>query len=135
MGALKELRGQRRRQRWARRTGDTAWREAKAAQAAKSKAWSALSKTAKAQHLARHEAEHEAEQLRWQACCAARRTEQAGRKDETAQWHQARQALINQAVQLAPGATTVSAWLAILVVIDNGTGAAWAHRCSAAVHT
>ena len=117
VGALKELRGQRRRQRWARRTSDTAWRETKAAHAARSQAWCALSKTAKEQHLALHEAE----QLQWQARRAARRAEQAGRQSETAQWQQAREALINQAVQFAPGATPVSAWLAILVVIDNCT--------------
>jgi transposase InsO family protein len=117
VGALKELRGQRRRQRWTRRTSDTAWRALKAAHAARSKAGSALSKTAKAQHLA----DHAAEQLRWQVLCAARRAEQAQRQVENAQWHQARQTLIHQAVQLAPGTTTVSAWLAILVVIDNCT--------------
>ena len=117
VGALKELRNQRRRQRWARRTSDTAWRELKAAQAAQAKAWRALAKTLKEQHLALHGAE----QLQWQALCAARRAEQGQRQVETAQWHQARQALIRQAGQLAPGATPVSAWLAILVVIDNCT--------------
>ena len=117
VGALKELRDQRRRQRWARRTRDTAWRAARAAQAARGQAWRALSKTAQQPLLS----VHAAEQGQWQARCVARRAEQAQRQLETAQWHQARQALIAQAVQLAPGATTVSAWLAILVIVDNCT--------------
>jgi transposase InsO family protein len=117
VGALKELRGQRRRQRWDRRSSDTLWREARAAHAAQGKAWRSLSKAAQQPLFS----VHAAEQAQWQAHCVARRAEQAQRKVENAQWHEARQALINQAVRLTPGTTTVSAWLAILVVIDNCT--------------
>ena len=117
VGALKDLRGQRRRQRWVRRTSDTVWRELKAAQAARCQAWRGLPKAPREQQLALHAAE----QLQWEALRVARRAELGQRQAETAQWHEARQALINQAAQLTPGAITVSAWLAILVVIDNCT--------------
>jgi transposase InsO family protein len=116
-GAFKALRGQHREQRWAWRTRDTAWREAKAAHAATSQAWWRLPKAAREQQSALQAAE----KRQWEALCTARRAELTLRKAETAQWHQARADLRKQASQLAPGTPTVSAWLAILVVIDNCT--------------
>lgn len=111
------LRCSRRQQRWARRTTDAAWRAAKQAHAAHSRPWRRLPRAEQGAQAAAHQAE----QAQWQAQVAARQADLAQRQGENATWQAARAALREQQAQLQPVAPPSTAWLAILVIIDNCT--------------
>lgn len=112
-----ELRLQRRRQRLARRLEDALWKTKRQEHREAEQAWRKLSK-----HERRpRRAEHKAEQAQWRADKAARRAPVQQRQAEDAQWRQARQDLRARLAQLAASAPLVSTWLAVLVVVDNGT--------------
>ena len=99
----------RRAQRQARRAANAAWREQRAAQ-----------QTARQEQPGQTRAARQASRAAWAAARAAHTQEVAPRTAEDAAWRQARQA-IRQALADLAATPLVSAWLAILVVIDNGT--------------
>jgi transposase InsO family protein len=112
-----ELRLQRRRVRTARHTEELAWQTKRQAQRQADQAW---------QHLSKHErrerrVERPAQQQQRQAEWAARRSQQHQRETEDAAWRAARRDLRAQGAALAVAAPLVTAWLAILVLVDNGT--------------
>jgi transposase InsO family protein len=104
-----ELRVARRQQRQARRAANAAWRAQRAAQ-----------QTARQEQPGQTRAERQAQRAAWAAARAAHTQEVAQRTAEDAAWRQARQA-IRQALAELAATPLVSVWLAILVVIDNGT--------------
>jgi len=112
-----ELRLTRRRQRTGRRLEDAAWKAKSHTHQTVEKARRQLS------HAERGErrAERRAQQKQWQADKAERHAQMRQRQAEDAQWRQTRQDLRSRLAQLAQSAPLVTAWLAILVVVDNGT--------------
>lgn len=103
-----ELRLQRRRVRLARQGTDASWRaERQARQQAEQTTWQAGSKAER--------------QARWRATQAARREQQAQRAAEDDAWRQTRQELRAQQARLDTVLALVTAWIAILVVVDNCT--------------
>lgn len=107
------LRDERRQIREKRKLEDAAWREARAAGKAEAQVCQAFSKPERRRQRAAKQARHE----RWRALRAQRRAilEQRQREDEA--WRQKRLELRERTSQLA----VVTAWIAILVVIDNCT--------------
>jgi len=112
-----ELRLQRRRLRATRRAEDAAWKTHRQAQRQADQAWQHLSKRERRER----QAERQTQQAQRQAEWAERRTQQQQRQTEDATWRQARHDLRAQGAQLAATAPLVTAWLAILVMVDNGT--------------
>jgi transposase InsO family protein len=112
-----ELRLQRRRVRGTRRAEDVAWQAKRQAHRQADHAWQRLSKRERRERRAERHAQRQQRQAEW----AARRTHQRQRDTEDATWRQARQDLRTQGAALAVTAPLVTAWLAILVMVDNGT--------------
>jgi transposase InsO family protein len=112
-----QMRLTRRRQRAARRSEDAAWKTKRGMHQTVEKARHSLS------HQDRRErrAERRAQQAQWQANKAERHVQVHQRQEEDAQWRQTRQDLRSQLALLTHSAPLVTAWLAILVVVDNGT--------------
>jgi transposase InsO family protein len=108
-----ELRLQRRRVRTTRRAEDAAWKAQRQAE----QAWQNQSKHERRER----QADRQAQQTQRQAERAERRAQQQQRQTEDAAWRQARQEIRSQGAQLAADAPLVTAWLAILVMVDNGT--------------
>jgi transposase InsO family protein len=117
LSRVEELRVQRRRQRWVAEASDAAWRELRQAHRQQKAAWGALSVADKR----RHSAQHAAEEARWHAARLARRAERVARWETDRAWRQARQTQLAERAQWRPDAQPVSAWLAILVILDNCT--------------
>lgn len=112
-----ELRLQHRRVRITRGAEDVAWQAKRQAHRQADQTWQHDSKPAR--HARR--AERQAQQAQRQAEWAARRAQQQQRQTEDAAWRDARRALRAQGAALAVAAPLVTAWLAILVMVDNGT--------------
>ncbi|MBM4465121.1 MAG: transposase [Chloroflexi bacterium] len=112
-----ELRLRRRRQRQARRLEDAAWRAAREARRAEEQQWRALSQAERRQQRAARQAQQQA----WQQQKAARRVFQQARQAEDQAWRQERQRIRSTLAVLTNNAPLVTAWLAILVIVDNGT--------------
>jgi transposase InsO family protein len=103
-----ELRVARRQQRQARQQEDAAWRQQQARQQ-QTRAERRAARAAWRQQTAT-----------WAATQQVHRQQVAQRSAQDASWRQARQAIRSQLAALT-GTPLVMAWLAILVVIDNGT--------------
>lgn len=112
-----ELRLHRRRQRLQHRQEDLAW---KAKQLARREAQRADRQLSKPQRRERR-AERRARDLQWKADKAERQAQHRQRQTDDALWRQTRQAIREKLVSLTNAAPLVTAWLAILVVVDNGT--------------
>ena len=108
-----QLRAERRQIRAKRKLEDAAWQAARATRKAREQAYQALSKEKRRQQRQAKQAGDE----QWQALRQQRRAIRAarGREDET--WRQKRRTLREHLLQLP----VVTAWIAILVVIDNCT--------------
>jgi transposase InsO family protein len=112
-----ELRLQRRRVRLARQAEDAAWRGVRQGHRAAEQTWRSRPKAERpAQQAARW-----AEQARWRQLKATRRAQQTQRETADATWRQARQELRDQHARLDATVALVTAWVAILVVLDNCT--------------
>jgi len=112
-----ELRLQRRRTRLLRQTEDAAWKAKRLAMRQVKKTWAGRSR----QERRQRRAEHRTEQAHWVQDRDARRVQQQQRQAEDETWRQRRQKLQAQLAQLTQTTPLVAAWLAILVVVDNGT--------------
>ena len=112
-----ELRLQRRRRRIARRQEDQAWKAPSQAHRTAEQTWRQVSPTEREQRRA----ERRTQQKQWQADKAVRRAQMRQRPPEDAAWRQARRDLRSQFAQLANAAPVGIGWLAILVVVCNGT--------------
>ena len=112
-----ELRLQRRRVRLARQGEDATWQAHR--QAHQQTAQTGPART-KAERQA-HRTEHQAAQARWRTAKAARQEQQAQRAAEDDTWRQTRQELRAQQARLDTALALVTAWIAILVVVDNCT--------------
>lgn len=112
-----DLRVARRQQRQARQQEDATWRQARTTRRT---AWRAAPppQNRAARQAAR--AERRAQHAAWAAAQQTHRQQQAQRTAQDAAWRLARQEIVSQLAVLA-AAPLVTAWLAILVVIDNGT--------------
>jgi len=108
-----ELRVARRQQRQARQQEDAAWRQARTTHRTAAAAPPPPSRAAR-------QAARAARRAAWAAAQQTHRQQQAQRTAEDAAWRQARQAIL-QALAALTATPLISAWLAILVVIDNGT--------------
>jgi transposase InsO family protein len=108
-----DLRVVRRRQRQARQQEDATWRQARTTH-----------RTAEAapppQSRAARQAARAERRAAWAAAQQTHRQQQAQRTAEDAAWRQARHAIL-QTLAALTATPLISAWLAILVVIDNGT--------------
>ena len=108
-----QLRDKRRQVREKRKQEDAAWRETRTARRAKEQAYQALSKKDRRQ-------ERTAKQVRdeqWRALRAQHRATLERRKREDEEWRQQRLELRQRRSQLP----IVTAWVAILVILDNCT--------------
>lgn len=114
---VEELRVQRRRHRQAAKASDAEWRKLRQVRLQQKAAWRALSPSEKRQQRAQHAAEEE----RWRRDRDARRVEMTERQKVDLAWRQTRQALCVEEAQWKAMAQPVTAWLAILVIIDNCT--------------
>jgi len=112
-----ELRLQRRRQRLRRRQEDAEWKAKRQAHREAEQARRQLSRPERRQRRA----ERQAQQAQWKADKAARQAQKQQREVEEAAWRQARQELREKLAQLSDALPLVTVWLAILVVVDNGT--------------
>jgi transposase InsO family protein len=106
-----------RRRRLARQLEDTEWQAQRQVQRAFKRRWKTLS----AQERSRRRMEQSARWADWHAAQTTRRTQRQQRAAEDAAWRQDRLMLRQQLAQLAQGVPLVTAWLAILVVVCNGT--------------
>ena len=106
-----KLRDERRQVRARRKQEDAAWRELRAERKTREQAYRALSKQERRQH---REAKR-AQDKQWQALRAQRKATQEYRKQEDEVWRQQRKELKERLAQFP----IVTAWIAILVVIDN----------------
>jgi len=111
-----ELRVARRQQRQARRQEDAAWRQQRADQR---RAKQARQQQTRAERRAAR-AVWQQQTANWATARQLRDQQVALRSTQDASWRQARQELRSQLAALA-ATPLVTAWLAILVVIDNGT--------------
>jgi len=111
-----ELRLARRRLRQQRQQEDETWRQQRAEKQQAERAWQAT--PPKRRKLYR--AQRRARQAQWQASKQQRQQQIEQRQREDATGQQQRLALASQLAQLT-NTQLASAWLAILVVIDNGT--------------
>jgi transposase InsO family protein len=112
-----ELRLKRRRQRLQRQHEDAAGTAHRQAHRATQQAERSLSKP---QRRARR-AERRTQEQQWKADRTVRQAQQAQRHLEDAAWRQERQTLRENLAALTDLAPLVTVWLAILVVVDNGT--------------
>lgn len=112
-----ELRLQHRRRRSARRQADQAWQAPRQAHRVAEQSWRQLSPSERAQRRAARRAQ----QKQWRADKAVRRAHMHQRQTEDVLWRQARRELRSQLAQLANDVPCVTTWLAILVVVCNGT--------------
>jgi transposase InsO family protein len=112
-----ELRLKRRRQRARRRQEDADWKAKRQAHRDTERTWQERSREKRRERRA----EHQAQQAQWQTVRAERQARVQQRQAEDAAWRQARQEIRDKLAQLAESAPLVTAWLAILVVVDNGT--------------
>jgi transposase InsO family protein len=112
-----ELRLQRRRVRATRRAENVAWKAQRQAQRQAEQTWQNQSKRERRERRAERQAQQTQRHAEW----AERRAQQQQRQTEDAAWRQARQEIHSQGTQLAAAAPLVTAWLAILVMVDNGT--------------
>jgi len=112
-----ELRLQRRRQRGKRRQEDADWQAKRQVHRDTERARRSLSKKERRERRA----EGQAQQAQWRVDKAERQAQVQQRQTEDAAWRQARQEIRDKLAQLAESAPLVTAWLAILVVVDNGT--------------
>jgi transposase InsO family protein len=112
-----ELRLQRRRQRLQRQQEDLAWKTIRRARQDAQRADRQRSK----QQRRERRAERRARDLQWKADKAERQVQHRQRQTEDATWRQTRQAIREKLVALTDAAPLVTVWLAILVVVDNGT--------------
>jgi transposase InsO family protein len=112
-----ELRLARRRQRLARRLEEAGWKDKRRAHQESERTW----KTLAPQVRAAQRAERQTHQAQWEADQAARRAQREQCAVEDAAWRQERRTLREQLAQLAQQAPLVTTWLAILVVVCNGT--------------
>jgi transposase InsO family protein len=112
-----ELRLQRRRQRLQRQQQDLAWNAQRQARRDAQRADRQRSK----QQRRERQAERRARDLQWKADKAERRAQHRQRQTEDEMWRRARQAIREKLVALTDAAPLVTLWLAILVVVDNGT--------------
>lgn len=108
-----ELRVARRQQRQARQQTDASWRHHQAAQRT---ARQARQRQTRSERRTTHQVWQQ-QTTAWAAARQTRAQEVAARTTQDATWRQARQAII-QELAATP---LIMAWLAILVVIDNGT--------------
>jgi transposase InsO family protein len=97
-----------------------AQRQARRAAAAVWQAQRTDHRAARQTQPAQTRAERQARRAAWAAARAAHTQEVAPRTAEDAAWRQARQAILQALAELT-ATPLISAWLAILVVIDNGT--------------
>ena len=111
-----ELRVAHRQQRQARQQADAAWRQQQADQR---RATQARQQQTRAERRAARAAWRQ-QTATWAATQQGHRQQVAQRSAQDASWRQARQELRSQLAALA-ATPLVTAWLAILVVIDNGT--------------
>jgi transposase InsO family protein len=112
-----DLRVQRRQQRQARRREDALWKAQRQTHRTADQAWRKRSTPERRQHRI----ERPAERAQWQTDRAARRAQRQQRQVEDAQWRQARQELRAKLAELTAAAPLVTVWLAVLVMVDNGT--------------
>lgn len=112
-----ELRLQRRRVRIARRAEDVTWQAKRQAHRQADQTWQHVSKRARHERRAERQSQQQQRQTEW----AARRVQQQQRQTEDAAWRETRRDLRTQGTALAVAAPLVTAWLAILVMVDNGT--------------
>jgi transposase InsO family protein len=112
-----ELRLQRRRVRLARQTGDVTWQAKRQAHRQADQAWQHTSKPTRRERRVERRAQQAQRQAEW----AARRAQQQQRQTEDAAWRAARRDLRTQGAALTVAAPLVTAWLALLVMVDNGT--------------
>jgi transposase InsO family protein len=108
-----QLRAERRQIRAKRKLEDAAWQAARAARKAQEQAYQALSQEERRQQRQAKQAGDE----QWQALRQQRRAILAAREGEDETWRQKRRTLREGLLQLP----VVTAWIAILVVIDNCT--------------
>jgi transposase InsO family protein len=111
------LRNQRRQQRLERRQADEAWRTTKQNRRTYQQQWRKLSRKDKQSRRA----EAEALWQQWQQHKAARRADLAHRQAQDEAWRQRRLQLQQPQADLSPALPTPHKWLAILVIVDNGT--------------
>jgi len=111
-----ELRVARRRQRAARRQADATWTAPRTAQRTARQARQTQSRAERRTNRAAWASR----QADWEAARTARQQERRQRTEEDAAWRAARQEIVQALADLL-AAPVVSVWLAILVVIDNGT--------------
>jgi transposase InsO family protein len=111
-----ELRMARRQQRQARQQEDATWRQARTAHRAAKAAHPQQSRAERRAERTERRAQHAA----WAAAQQTHRQQVAPRPAQDAAWRQARLEIVTQLAALA-ALPLVTAWLAILVVIDNGT--------------
>ncbi len=109
-----ELRLKRRRQRLQRQQEDAVWQAHRQAHRATQQAERSLSKQPR-------RAERQVQEQHWKAAKTARQAQQAQQHLEDAAWRQERQSLREKLAALTDTAPLVTIWLAILVVVDNGT--------------
>jgi transposase InsO family protein len=114
---MEELRAQRRRHRQAAKVSDAEWRKVRQVRFEQKAAWRALSLSEKQQQRAQHVAEEEC----WRRNRDARSVEMAERQRADLAWREARQVLCAEEARCKEMTQPVTAWLAILVIIDNCT--------------
>jgi transposase InsO family protein len=112
-----ELRVGRRRQRQVRREEDAAWQATRAAHRGEEQAWRASSRAERRQRRAVRQAQQQA----WREQKAARQARSQARQAEDAAWRQERQRIRSGWAALLHSTPLVYVWLAILVIVDNGT--------------
>ena len=108
-----QLRAERRQVRAKRKIEDAAWQAARVTRKAREQAYQALSKKERRQQRQTKQAGDE----QWQALRQQRRAIRAAREHEDETWRQKRRTLREHLLQLP----VVTAWIAILVVVDNCT--------------
>jgi transposase InsO family protein len=108
-----QLRDERRQIREKRKLEDAAWRGARAARKAEEQTYQALSKEERRQQRKAKQARDE----QWRAWRAQRRVTLEERKREDEEWRKKRRSLRERWSQLP----VVTAWIAILVILDNCT--------------
>lgn len=126
-----ELRLQHRRRRLTRRLEDARWKVKSQAHQAFESTW----KTRSDQERYQRRQERRTQQIQWHTDKSIRRAQLQQRQAEDTAWRQARRALREQIAQLANDVPLVTAWLAILVVVCNGTRRCLGlPLCTAGVH-
>jgi transposase InsO family protein len=112
-----ELRLQHRHRRIARGQEDQAWQAPRQAHRDAEHTWQRLSASERAQRRTARRAQ----QKQWRVDKALRRAQQRQRQTEDVAWRQARRELRTQLAQVSNELPLVTTWLAILVVVCNGT--------------